>query len=123
MKCHSMTRPGPQNSGGVAKWLGLAMSATIFAGCVSMAKDVRLVAISADAQPGQSIGQEQGQDCAIRVFGFGKSATSLTANAAMANIQTEKGIRYMNGFSIGTSNMNIIMWRKDCIIASGEGFK
>ena len=108
---------------GVLQSLGISLSAALLAGCVSMAKDVRLVAISEDAHGGQSIGQVTGEDCAIQVFGFGKSSMSLTANAAMANIQTEKGIRYMNGFSIGESHMNIVMWNKDCIVVSGEGFK
>ena len=97
--------------------------ALMLAGCVHYAKDIRLVAIAEDAHPGRSLGNVTGEDCGVTIFSFGKSLNSLTGNAAMTKIQSDKGIRYFNGVSITKTSTSVFAYQRNCLVVSAEAFK
>ena len=101
----------------------LASAVLLLTGCVHYAKDVRLVAISEEAQLGKSLGPVQGEDCATQVLGFGRSRGDLTANAAMGRIQSAQGARYINGFNLTSTSRDYVVWTRSCLVVTGEGFK
>ena len=103
----------------------LMIAMFLISGCTTYrtANNLMLVSMVDTPTPGKSVGPVLAKDCATRVFGIGASATGVTIDKALQNGRTKSNFRYLNNFSIDTSETHIIVYERNCIDVRGQGYQ
>lgn len=87
------------------------------------ANAVNFLAITSDGGKGKSLGFTEARDCATTVFGFGRPETDLSINKALARARSQDNLRYMLQASVNREALDILVYRRVCLIVTGNGFK
>ncbi len=94
-------------------------------GCV-VYKDavaVQYLSITSDKKPGRSSGHIDARDCATTVFGIGRPESDLSINNALARGKSDQGLRYIQNMAVDRDTLNILVYRRTCLIVTGNGHK
>ncbi len=99
--------------------------AALASGCTVYkdANAVNFLALTSDGGAGKSLGFTEAKDCATTVFGFGRSEQDLSINKALARAHSEQGLRYLTTASVDREALNILVYRRVCLVVTGNGFK
>lgn len=109
-------------------WFSLTLiTAVALSGCQTykFAHQLKLVSLDDDFSEAKSIGNIRGVDCQSFIFGYATGPTP-SLDRAMENAQNQNGadrVRYITDVTSDTEGFDAVVYKKQCLVVKGKGYK
>lgn len=89
------------------------------------AQQIKLISLDDDFSSARSVGNIRGIDCQAFVLGY-PTGPEPSLDRAFENAQNQSGgekIRYMTDVTTDSEGFDAVVYRKQCIVVKGKGYK